>query len=191
MKFGDVGAQLTTKLAAMGITTALQLADSNQALIRRTFGVVLERTVCELNGVSCISNDELPAKQQIIVSRSFGQRVTQLQDMHQAVCQYAERAAEKLRQEKQYRRYISVFVRTSPFAPHEPYYANSYSVQLMLATQDTYDIVNILDICTSCEIHCEKLCKLHIPAQTDHRFRYKPIALSDLNRPIFTVLRNR
>ncbi|MGL1813929.1 UNVERIFIED_CONTAM: translesion error-prone DNA polymerase V subunit UmuC [Serratia marcescens] len=135
------GRQLTKKLDAMGITTALQLADSNQALIRRTFGVVLERTVRELNGVPCISIDALPAKQQIIVSRSFGQRVTQLQDMHQAVCQYAERAAEKLRREKQYCRHISVFVRTSPFAPHEPYYANSHSVQLMLATQDTRDIV--------------------------------------------------
>ncbi|MGW9796686.1 nucleotidyltransferase/DNA polymerase involved in DNA repair [Serratia sp. 121840015-2] len=86
------GRQLTKKLAAMGITTALHLADSNQALIRRTFGVVLERTVRELNGVPCISIDALPAKQQIIVSRSFGQRVTQLQDMRQAVCQYAERA---------------------------------------------------------------------------------------------------
>ena len=39
------GRQLTKKLATMGITTTLQLADSNQALIRRTFGVVLERTV--------------------------------------------------------------------------------------------------------------------------------------------------
>ncbi|WP_421105885.1 translesion error-prone DNA polymerase V subunit UmuC [Serratia marcescens] len=135
------GRQLTKKLAAMGITTALQLADSNQALMRRTFGVVLERTVRELNCVPCISIDALPAKQQIIVSRSFGQRVTQLQDMHQAVCQYAERAAEKLRREKQYCRHISVFARTSPFAPHEPYYANSHSVQLMLATQDTRDIV--------------------------------------------------
>jgi DNA polymerase V len=88
------GRQLTKKLAIMGIKTVLQLADSNLALIRRTFGVVLERTVRELNCESCISIDALPAKQQIIVSRSFGQRITQLQDMHQAVCQYAERAAE-------------------------------------------------------------------------------------------------
>lgn len=135
------GRQLTKKLAAMGITTALQLADSNQALIRRSFGVVLERTVRELNGVPCISIGALPAKQQIIVSRSFGQRITQLHDIRQAVCQYAERAAEKLRREKQYCRHISVFARTSPFSPHDPYYANSNSVRLMLATQDTRDIV--------------------------------------------------
>lgn len=45
--------------------------DSNQALIRRTLGVVLERTVRELNGVPCISLDMLLAEQQSIVSRSF------------------------------------------------------------------------------------------------------------------------
>lgn len=56
------GRQLTKKLATMGFTTTLQLADSNQALIRCTFGVVLERTVHELNGVPCISIEALPAK---------------------------------------------------------------------------------------------------------------------------------
>ncbi len=55
-------------------------------IVRFPSGPLLERTQRELNGVSCISIDALPAKQQNIVSRSFGQRVTQLQEMHQAVC---------------------------------------------------------------------------------------------------------
>ncbi|WP_289507999.1 DinB/UmuC family translesion DNA polymerase [Escherichia coli] len=40
--------------------------------------------------------------------------------MHQAVVQYAERAAEKLRGERQYCRQVTTFVRTSPFAVKEP-----------------------------------------------------------------------
>ena len=39
--------------------------------------------------------------------------------MHQAVVQYAERAAEKLRGERQYCRQVTTFVRTSPFAVKE------------------------------------------------------------------------
>ncbi|WP_430842075.1 hypothetical protein [Escherichia coli] len=39
--------------------------------------------------------------------------------MRQAVCQYAERAAEKLRGERQFCRHIAVFVKTSPFAVNE------------------------------------------------------------------------
>ncbi|RUT64494.1 hypothetical protein CKG00_15040 (plasmid) [Morganella morganii] len=67
--------------------------------------------------------------------------MSQLRDMHQAVCQYVERASEKLRRERQYCRHITVFLRTNPFAPHDPYYANSNSVRLMLATQDTRDVM--------------------------------------------------
>ena len=135
-----IGRKLSEKLTAMGIKTVLQLADANLNLMKKTFGVVVERTVRELNGVSCISIDTLPAKQQIICSRSFGERITQLQDMRQAVCQYAERAAEKLRQERQYCRHVCVFLRTSPYA-NEPQYGNNANQMLMLATQDTRDIV--------------------------------------------------
>ncbi|RJT32564.1 translesion error-prone DNA polymerase V subunit UmuC [Rahnella woolbedingensis] len=135
-----IGRKLTEMLNTMGIKTVLQLADANLHLMKRTFGVVVERTIRELNGTSCISVEELPAKQQIICSRSFGERITQLEDMRQAVCQYAERAAEKLRQERQYCRHVSVFVRTSPYAD-EPYYGNNANQILMLATQDTRDIV--------------------------------------------------
>lgn len=63
-------------------------------------------------------------KQQIVCSRSFGERVTTYEAMRQAVCQYAERAAEKLRGERQFCRHIAVFVKTSPFAVNEPYYGN-------------------------------------------------------------------
>jgi len=135
-----IGRKLSEKLIGMGIKTVLQLADANLSLMKKTFGVVVERTVRELNGTPCISIDALPAKQQIICSRSFGERITQLQDMRQAVCQYAERAAEKLRQERQYCKHVSVFVRTSPYA-NEPQYGNNANQTLMLATQDTRDIV--------------------------------------------------
>ncbi|RRE60220.1 hypothetical protein EAO08_29475 [Klebsiella pneumoniae] len=54
-----------------------------------------------------------------------------------AVCQYAERASEKLRKERQYCRHISVFIKTSPFAVKEPYYGNVATEKLHTPTQDT------------------------------------------------------
>lgn len=137
-----VGNRLTKKLQTMGITTALQLAQSNPAFIRRNFSVVLERTVRELNGEPCISLEEAPPpKQQIVCSRSFGERITTYDALRQAICQYAERAAEKLRGERQYCRHISVFVKTSPFAVNETYYGNVASEKLMTPTRDTRDII--------------------------------------------------
>lgn len=137
-----VGNRIAKKLATMGITTALQLAQANPSFIRRNFSVVLERTARELNGESCISLEEAPpAKQQIICSRSFGERISTYESMRQAVCQYAERAAEKLRGERQYCCHISVFVKTSPFAINEPYYGNVASERLLTPTRDTRDII--------------------------------------------------
>ncbi|MCX8967230.1 translesion error-prone DNA polymerase V subunit UmuC [Erwinia psidii] len=137
-----VGRRLSKKLATMGIKTALQLAQSNPSFIRKNFSVVLERTVRELNGESCIPLEETPApKQQIVCSRSFGERITTYDAMRQAVCQYAERAAEKLREERQYCRHIAVFVKTSPFAVNEPYYGNVAIEKLQAPTRDTRDII--------------------------------------------------
>ena len=115
----------------------------NPAFVRKNFNVVLERTVRELNGEACISLEEAPpAKQQIVCSRSFGERVTTYESMRQAICQHAERAAEKLRGEKQYCRHIAVLVKTSPFAVNEPYYGNLASEKLLTPTQDTHNIIN-------------------------------------------------
>ena len=137
-----IGRRLTEKLNALGINTALQLAQANTAFIRKNFSVILERTVRELNGESCISLEEAPpAKQQIVCSRSFGERITDKDAMHQAVVQYAERAAEKLRGERQYCRQVTTFVRTSPFAVKEPCYSNAAVEKLPLPTQDSRDII--------------------------------------------------
>lgn len=93
-----VGRRIGQRLNLMGIHNALQLARTHPALIRKKFSTVLERTVRELNDESCIPIEELPpAKQQICCSRSFGERITSKVFMQQAHCQYATRAAEKLR----------------------------------------------------------------------------------------------
>ena len=80
-------------------------------------------------------------KQQIVCSRSFGEKITEYDSLRQAVCQYAERASEKLRKERQYCRHISVFIKTSPFVVKEPYYVNVATEKLLTPTQDTRDII--------------------------------------------------
>lgn len=137
-----VGRRISKKLEVMGIKTVLDLADTDIRFIRKHFNVVLERTVRELRGEPCLELEEYaPVKQEIVCSRSFGERITDYDAMRQAICSYASRAAEKLRGEHQYCRFISTFVKTSPFALNEPYYGNSASVKLLTPTQDSRDII--------------------------------------------------
>lgn len=143
-----VGRRISKQLNAIGIITALDLARSNTAFIRKNFSVVLERTVRELTGESCIALEDVPpTKQQIVCSRSFGTRITDVESMRQAVCMHAQRAAEKLRQEGQYCRHISAFIKTSPFSPGEQYYGNVAGEKLTVATQDTRDIIAVAMRC--------------------------------------------
>lgn len=136
-----IGRRLAKRLEAMGITTALQLAETDTRFIRKHFNVVLERTVRELRGEPCLDLEEFaPVKQEIVCSRSFGGYISDYDEVRQAICSYAARAAEKLRGEHQHCRFVSAFVKTSPFAS-EPYYGNSASLKLLTPTRDSRDII--------------------------------------------------
>ncbi|MHB9805477.1 translesion error-prone DNA polymerase V subunit UmuC [Pantoea ananatis] len=139
-----VGRRISKRLNAMGITTAKDLAEQSTYIIRKHFNVVLERTVRELRGEPCLELEEFaPTKQQIVCSRSFGSRITEYMDMRQAVCAFAERAAEKLRKERQYCKQIAVFVRTSPHAEGEVFYGNQANGKLFTPSNDTRDIIRV------------------------------------------------
>lgn len=137
-----VGRKIGKRLAMMGITTALQLADMPPPIVRKQFSVMLERTVRELNGIACLGLEEFAApKEQIVCSRSFGEKPSDRESLHQAICAHAERAAEKLRGEHQFCSRVSVFVSTSPFAAIETYYGNQATTTLTTPTQDSRDII--------------------------------------------------
>lgn len=139
-----VGKRLSKRLNALGITTALDLANASPRAIRNQFSVVLERTVRELNGESCIELEEIPpTKKQIVCSRSFGAKVTQFELLREAVCEYATRATEKLRKEQQQSKVMTVFIRTSPFKDNEPQYSNSASGELLIPSCDTRDFIEL------------------------------------------------
>lgn len=139
-----VGRRISKKLNNMGIYNALQLAECSNWVLRKHFNVVLERTARELRGEPCLALEEFaPTKQQIICSRSFSHRITRYEDMHQAICAYAERAAEKLRVEKQYCCAVGVFMRTSPHAGNETFYAPQASGHLPVPSCDTRDIIRV------------------------------------------------
>jgi len=138
-----VGRRLNQHLQNMGITTALDLAKTDPYYMRQKFSIVLERTIRELRGERCcdIENDRT-SKQQIIVSRSFGQRVDDLETLQPFISNFVVRASEKLRHEKQKCSQVSVFVRTSPFNDKKPQHQGFNSFQFHCPTNDTRDILN-------------------------------------------------
>jgi DNA polymerase V len=136
-----VGRKISAQLNEGGVMTVQDLVGLDPATVRRHWSVVLERTVLELQGTSCISlEDAPPAKQEIACTRSFGHPITELRDVSEAVTEFASRAAEKLRKQNSLANKILVFIRTSPFRP-EPQYSRSVIVPMRRPTSDTGDLV--------------------------------------------------
>ncbi len=137
-----VGRKIGAQLEAEGIKTVLQLCRSDGPTVRRRWGVVLERTVRELNGVSCLTLEDIPpTKKQIASTRSFGRAIMDLPSLEEAVSEFATRAAEKLRLQECHTSQVLTFVHTSPFRP-DPQYSKNVVMPLRRPTADTGEIVN-------------------------------------------------
>lgn len=137
-----IGRRLTAKLEAQGIKTVAELVTADAKSLRSRYGVVVERTVQELRGIPCAELERLAqAKQQIICSRSFGERITEIAPMQQALAGYMERAAEKLRAEGMCCRHVTLFIRSSPFSERETHYGNQISTRLPIPTADTRELL--------------------------------------------------
>ena len=137
-----VGRKIAAQLKVAGIETVLDLARLDPATVRRRWSVVLERTVRELQGMPCIGlDDQPPPKKEIACTRSFGQPVSGLADLEQAVSTFASMAAQKLRRQSSHTAYVLVFIHTSPYRKG-PQYARSITVPLLRATSDTVPVVN-------------------------------------------------
>jgi len=136
-----IGRRISKQLNEAGIANVWQLTQADLGTIRRRWSVVLERTVRELRGESCIAlEDEPPPKQMIACTRSFGRPVEDLAPLIEAVSEYASRASEKLRRQGGVAGQVQVFAHTCPFRPG-PRYSRAILVPLLRPTADTALIV--------------------------------------------------
>ena len=137
-----VGRKLNEQLQQGGITTVQQLRDFDVQRLRNRFGVVMERTVRELRGIVCLEMSDIsPPRQQIISSRSFGQSVTTLSELQEAVSVYMSTAAAKLRGQGSVAATVHVYILTNVHKKEEPQYTRGITIALVSATDDTMQLV--------------------------------------------------
>lgn len=111
-----IGRKTNEKLKQHGVLTALQLSQVNTQYLPVGFSVELERTIKELNGVECKTWDGVRAdKLQIFSTRSVGKRITQIEQLNQALAKHAGIAAVKARQQKSLCGTLLAFAANSPF----------------------------------------------------------------------------
>lgn len=137
-----VGRKHAKKLQSMGINTVLDLACAEPREMQKKFSIVMARTIYELQGISCIEIEHTPpSKKQIVASRSFGGRVTELTDLKEAISMYAQDACKRLRDEELLCGCMIAFVQSNPFDPNVPFYNKSITGSFSEPTACAVDFV--------------------------------------------------
>lgn len=93
-----VGRQMRKTMDYYGVRTAWDFVQRPESWVRREFTVTAVRTWRELQGISCITLDDLPYKKSICTSRSFpGSGISNRHELEEAVACFATECARKLR----------------------------------------------------------------------------------------------
>ncbi|EHU2654894.1 Y-family DNA polymerase [Acinetobacter baumannii] len=137
-----VGRKHSKNLQGMGINTVLDLACAEPREMQKKFSIVMARTIYELQGISCIEIEHTPpSKKQIVASRSFGGRVTELTDLKEAISMYAQDACKRLRDEGLLCGCMIAFVQSNPFDQNVPFYNKSITGSFSEPTDCATDFV--------------------------------------------------
>ncbi|MGB3541646.1 Y-family DNA polymerase [Rubrivirga sp.] len=185
MAVGDVwgvGRRWSKRLEAMGAATAADLARLPSALVRQRFNVVLARTAMELGGVACLALEDAPVRKTLVKSRSFGEPVTDLSPLSQAVATHAARAAEKLRREGLVAGHIEALITTKHYGAG-PHRSAARGEMLAEASSDSTALV-------AAARRCLGRCHLEVDVRgRPYRYRKAGVTLSEI-RPAGTEQRS-
>jgi DNA polymerase V len=137
-----VGKQLSKLYIKNGIDTAYKLKNISNTWVKKSTNVLGAKTVMELRGVPCINLETQEIKRKsCCVSRSFGRKVASLEKLQESVTTHCLNAAEKIRNDNQITRSITIYIRTSPFEKSRKYYSNSITIDLPVATSNSLELV--------------------------------------------------
>lgn len=146
-EIGDVwgvGRQTAAKLAALGISTALQFAEMSESRVQSLLHKPGLLTWRELHGIDCIDTSEMVSKQSITTSRTFANHITTLPLMEQQLANFCDTCARKLRMQKSLCAQLIVFAHTSRFRTDIEQCQIVQTVNLSIPTSDTRELLSYM-----------------------------------------------
>lgn len=144
---GDVwgiGRKHSKRLEYNGIKTAWDFTQMSEGWVRREMSITGLRTWKELRGESCIADEDMPHKKSICTSRSFpNQGLDKLEDLEEAVANFAAMCSKKLREQHTVCQTICVFAYGSRFRDDLPQNYINEIINLDVPTNDMQEIVSL------------------------------------------------
>jgi DNA polymerase V len=108
-----IGRAHAKTLTYAGIHTAYDLKESSEHWVKKHLQLTGLRTVLELRGIPCHTNEiEDPKRKSLIYSKSFGRPIESKAELLETTTHYASRAAEKIRKKGYLAKNISLYLKT-------------------------------------------------------------------------------
>lgn len=137
-----VGKQLSKFYHKNNISNAYDLKNVSNTWVKKGTNVLGAKTAMELRGIPCINLQiDQEKRKNCCVSRSFGRKVKDLNELEESVITHCLNAAEKIRADDQIAKTITVFIRTSPFDKNRRYYSNSKTIDLAIPTSNSIELI--------------------------------------------------
>ena len=139
-----VGRRHREKLHRAGVRTAWDLTQKSETWVQHVMTATGVRTWKELQGFSCIEEKSMDYKKSICTSRSFSERgLSRLEELEEAVANFAAECCLKLRQAGGRCGGLTVFAATSRFQTGEERHAICQSRNLAVVTNDQQELVSV------------------------------------------------
>jgi DNA polymerase V len=139
-----VGRANSKKLNDMGMQSAYDFkVFKNEKLIQKIFTKVGLQIKHELQGINCFHlGQDVEKKKEIMCSRTFGDYVFDKNILKEAISNYIENAAMKMRSQDSLCSQITIFARTNPFKEMSAQYYMHERTNLPNPTSDTRKLLN-------------------------------------------------
>ncbi|MBQ3711638.1 MAG: Y-family DNA polymerase [Bacteroidales bacterium] len=136
-----VGWRGAPKLEALGVHTAWDLVCKPENWVLKHMSITGVRTWKELQGISCIEENDEERRQTICTSRSFADLITDKDELALRISDFAGMCAAKLRKDGSAAGEVAIFLQTNRFRSDLPQYYPFLRMRLETAVNNTTEIV--------------------------------------------------
>lgn len=163
-----IGRKHFQKLDSIGIGTAWQFTQLNENWVQSNFNLPGVRTRKELLGIPCVESSDTETKQSICTSSSFGELVSDKDQLLASIVQFATSCANKLRRQHGVANILSIFIATDRFKTELPQYKQYATTKLLVPSADTSELI---------EYAKKMLDKIYLP---DYQYKKAGVILSGI-----------
>jgi DNA polymerase V len=135
-----IGRKHAVRLREVGVQTAYDFTQINDAWVRRNLSVVGLRLKLDLQGIPVLDLEDVKSRKNISTTRSFERNLVEYQDVKERVTTFAVSCAEKLRRQNSCCTSVMVFIHTNSHRSELEQYSNSVIVKMPFPTSSSIEI---------------------------------------------------